>query len=99
MKIQHPDHAGDAYFCGRHGKSCDSINVQYIYDRFGQVRHVITGLSGATHNKTVASWSRELMDFWDNLPAGYVVLGEYIITIIQNTAVISRTIFIRGFWA
>jgi hypothetical protein len=29
VKIQRPDHAGDAYFCGRHGKSCDSINVQY----------------------------------------------------------------------
>ena len=43
VKIQRPDHAGDAYFCGRHGKSCDSINVQYVNDRYGQVRHVITG--------------------------------------------------------
>lgn len=43
VKIQRPDHAGDAYFCGRHGKSCDSLNVQYITDKDGHVRHIITG--------------------------------------------------------
>ena len=75
VKIQRPDHAGDAYFCDRHGKSCDSINVQYINDKNGHIRHVITGLSGSTHDKTAAAWSREFMTYLDNLPAGYVVLG------------------------
>jgi len=27
VHVQRPDNAGDAYFRGRHGKSCDSINV------------------------------------------------------------------------
>jgi len=76
VKIQRPDHAGDAYFCGRHGKSCDSINVQYITDCFGRIRHVITGLSGATHDKTAAAWSAEFMAFLNQLPVGYVVLGD-----------------------
>lgn len=76
VKIQRPDRAGDAYFCGRHGKSCDSINVQYVTDQFGRIRHVITGLSGATHDKTAASWSAEFMAFLNNLPAGFVVLGD-----------------------
>jgi len=43
VKIQRPDYAGDAYFCGRHGKSCDSLNVQYITDKDGHVKHIITG--------------------------------------------------------
>jgi hypothetical protein len=76
VKIQRPDHSGDAYFCGRHGKSCDSINVQYIIDKDGRVRHVITGLSGSTHDKTAASWSAEFMTFLDNLNDNYVVLGD-----------------------
>jgi len=76
VKIQRPDHAGDAFFCGRHGKSCDSINVQYITDKFGMIRHVITGMSGATHDKTAAGWSADFIGFLDNLPAGYVVLGD-----------------------
>ena len=42
-RIQRPDGAGDAYFCGRHGKSCDSLNTQYISDQHGLVRHIITG--------------------------------------------------------
>ena len=76
IPIQRPDHAGDAYFCGRHGKSCDSINVQYIVDRFGQVRHIISGLPGATHDKTAAEWSAELMLYLDQLPEDYVILGD-----------------------
>jgi len=76
VKIQRPDHAGDAFFCGRHGKSCDSINVQYVSDKSGRIRHIITGISGATHDKTAAGWSAEFMAFLDNLPAGYVVLGD-----------------------
>lgn len=76
VRIQRPDHAGDAYFCGRHGKSCDSINVQYITDRHGRIRHVITGLSGSTHDKTAAAWSHDLVQFLNNLPQGYVILGD-----------------------
>lgn len=76
VKIQRPDHAGDAYFCGRNGKSCDSINVQYVVDKFGRVRHIITGLPGATHDKTAAEWSAELMQFLDQLPENYVVLAD-----------------------
>jgi len=76
VKVQRPDGAGDAYFCGRHGKSCDSINVQYVTDKWGRVRHIITGCAGSTHDKTAASWSGELRQFLDNLPAGYVVLGD-----------------------
>ena len=46
VQIQRPDGAEDAYFCGRHGKSCDSLNVQYVTDKDGRVRHIITGLAG-----------------------------------------------------
>jgi len=76
VKIQRPDGAGDAYFCGRHGKSCDSLNVQYIVDKSGRVRHVITGLSGSTHDKTAAAWSIPFRHFLDALPGNYVVLGD-----------------------
>jgi len=76
VKIQRPNHAGDAYFCGRHGKSCDSVNVQYVTDRFGRIRHVVTGLSGANHDKTVISWSAGFMKFLNGLPAECVVLGD-----------------------
>ncbi|ESO97910.1 hypothetical protein LOTGIDRAFT_153018 [Lottia gigantea] len=61
-RIQRPDHAGDAYFCG-HGKSCDSINVQYVCDKFGRIRHVISGLPGSTHDKIAAEWSPEFMQY------------------------------------
>jgi len=76
VRVQRPDGAGDAYFCGRHGKSCDSINVQCITDRYGRVRHIITGCAGSTHDKTAASWSVELRQFLDNLPQDYVILGD-----------------------
>lgn len=75
-RIQRPDHAGNAYFCGRHGKSCDSLNTQYVTDQFGQVRHIITGLPGSTHDKTATEWSRTFMDFLDNLPDGYITIGD-----------------------
>ena len=61
IRIQRPDYAGDAYFCG-------SLDVQYVVDKFRRVRHVISGLPGATHDKTAAEWSPELMDFLDELP-------------------------------
>lgn len=46
MKICRPDHANDSYYCGRAGKHCDSINVQFVVDKNGCIRHVVTGLSG-----------------------------------------------------
>jgi DDE superfamily endonuclease len=76
VKIQRPDHAGDAYFCGHHEKSCDSINVQYETDQHGEVRHIITGVSGSTHDKTADLWSAKLLAFLNNLPHNYVVLGD-----------------------
>jgi len=48
MRISRPDHANDAYYCGRSGKNCDSINAQFVTDKYGQIRHVATGFSGKT---------------------------------------------------
>ncbi|XP_064643577.1 uncharacterized protein LOC135497675 [Lineus longissimus] len=76
VRIQRPAHAGDAYYCGRAGKACDSINVQYVVDKRGIVRHVVSGLSGATHDKTAIEWSQEFMDYLDGLPDDVVVLGD-----------------------
>jgi len=59
VQVERPDGAGDTYFCGRHGKSCDSINIQYVTDKQGRIRH-ITGCAGSSHDKTAASWSVEL---------------------------------------
>jgi len=53
VQIQRPDSAGNVYLCERHSKSCDSLNVQYITDKDGRVRHIITGLAG-THSKSFA---------------------------------------------
>ena len=36
---------------------------------------VVTGVSVATHDKTAAAWSAEFMTL-NNLPAGYIVLGD-----------------------
>ena len=76
MRTHRPDHAGDAYFCGRHGKSCDSINVQYVVDKRGAIRHVITGIPGATHDKTAAEWSHLFLNFLQGLPDDVVIMGD-----------------------
>ncbi|ESP03480.1 hypothetical protein LOTGIDRAFT_171417 [Lottia gigantea] len=76
IRIQRPHHAGDAYFCGRHGKSCDSFNVQYVCDKFGRIRHVISGLTGSTHDKIAAEWSPEFMQYLHTLPNDVLVLGD-----------------------
>ena len=52
VRIMRPDHANDSYYCGRPGKSCDSINVQFVTDKFGYVRHIVTGFSGKKHTLT-----------------------------------------------
>jgi len=54
VHIHRPDGAEYAYFCGRHGKSGDSLNVQYITDKDGRVRHIITGLAGP--NRRTHQW-------------------------------------------
>ena len=46
IRITRPDNANDSYYCGRAGKNCDSLNTQFIVDKFGNVRHIVTGLSG-----------------------------------------------------
>lgn len=76
VPIQRPSHAGNAFFCGRMGKSCDAINVQYIVDENGMVRHIVTGAPGATHDKTAVEWSDELLQFLQNLPEPYRVIGD-----------------------
>ena len=76
VAIQRPDHAGDAYFCGRTGKSCDSLNVQYVVDKFGRIRHIVSGIPGSCHDKVAIEWSGHFMAFLDNLPNDYVVLGD-----------------------
>ena len=52
-RLLYPDGAGDAYFFGRHGKSCDSLNVQYITDKDGRVCHIITGLAGTQSQRQI----------------------------------------------
>lgn len=76
IKIQRPDHAGDAYFCGRPGKSCDGLNIQYVVDKQGRVRHIIAGVPGASHDKTALEWSHRFQEFLGELPLNYLVLGD-----------------------
>ena len=76
VKIQRPDHAGNAYFCGRRGKSCDSLNIQYVVDKNGLIRHIVTGASGASHDRTVLSWSQEFMNCLNLLPEDCVALAD-----------------------
>lgn len=76
VRIQRPDHAGDAYYCGRPGKHCDSLNIQYIVDKRGMIRHVVSGLPGATHDLTAIEWSDEFRAFLDTLPENVAVLGD-----------------------
>lgn len=46
MKIQRPAGANEAYFCGRSGKHYDGLNIQYVVDKNGHVRHIVAGISG-----------------------------------------------------
>lgn len=45
-------------------------------DRTGRIRHIVTGLSAATHDKTAIEWSAAFTFFLNNLPNGYYVLGD-----------------------
>lgn len=63
IRITRPAHANDSYYCGRAGKNCDSINAQFIVDKFGNVRHVVTGFSGECSIHTVCILSVVLCEF------------------------------------
>jgi len=41
-----------------------------------RIRHIISGLSGSTHDKTAAAWSVHFRQFLDALAGNYVVLGD-----------------------
>ena len=56
IRIQRPDHAGNAYYCGRNGKACDSLNVQVVCDRFGVIRYALAGVPGAAHDANAIGW-------------------------------------------
>ena len=71
VKIQRPDHAGDAYFCGRHGKIVTPLTCN-----MSLIALEVSGLSGATHDKTAISWSANFMAFLNALSADYAVLGD-----------------------
>jgi hypothetical protein len=74
--IQRPDHAGDDFYCGRGGKCRDSLNVQVVCDCLGVIREVITGMPGRMHDKTALLHSGVFQAYLNNLPNGYVVLGD-----------------------
>ena len=63
IPIQRPDHAGNAYFCGRNGKSRDSLNVQIICDVNGKVCWVVAGPPGACHDKIALEYSPTFMQY------------------------------------
>ena len=76
LPIQRPDEAGDAFYCGRNGKHRDSLNVQVVCDRFGDIRHVSSGIPGSAHDANAATWSPAFLRFLDNLPEPYCVIGD-----------------------
>lgn len=64
-----------AFYCGRPGKACDSLNVEYVVDRYGANRHV-AGVPGSSHDKTAIEWSHEFLTFLNGLPEQMVILGD-----------------------
>lgn len=60
---------------GRPGKGCDSLNIQYVVDMHGIIRHV-SGISWAAHDKNAISWLNDFMAFLSNLPQNVVVLAD-----------------------
>ena len=75
LPIQKPHHAGNAYYCGR---ACHSLNVQVVVDRFSVIRWMVTGPTGASHDKSAFEWIRTLLDFLDRLPNPFVMVGDRI---------------------
>lgn len=91
IRIQRPDHAGDAYFYGRNGKSCDSTNVQYIVDKDRVVRHVTSGIPGSSHDKTAAEWSQALRQLLNGLPQDVAILGDAAYRVLYPNVVVPFT--------
>lgn len=76
LNIQRPNGAGDAFYCGRPGKSFDSLNIQYVADLSGNIIHIITGVPGRTHDRNALEWSFRFRAWSDNLPHNFCVLGD-----------------------
>lgn len=76
VPISKPYNSGDAYYCARPGKHYDSICVQYFVDKYGKIRHIITGLPGSTHDKTAVEFSVTIMNYLNELPPYYIVLAD-----------------------
>ena len=47
-----------------------------MVDRFGVIRWMVTGPTGASYDKSALEWSRTLLDFLDRLPNPYVMVGD-----------------------
>ena len=54
----------------------DDDDVQYVVDKNGRIHHVVSGVPGASHDKTAIEWSDEFIRFLNTLPADTVVLGD-----------------------
>ena len=76
LKIQRPNHAADAFYCGRPGKCYDGLNIQYMTDFQGKIRHIVTGISGRAHDRNAIEWCRRFRLWLDALPDNYFVLGD-----------------------
>lgn len=76
LHIQRPDHAGDAFYCGRPGKCIDSLNIQYVVDLNGNIIHVFTGVVGRAHDRNAIEWSHRFTNWLENLPQEFCVLGD-----------------------
>lgn len=74
--IQRPDHAGDAYYCGRPGKCFDSLNIQYVVDLNGTIRHLVVGVVGRAHDRNAIEWSPRFRDWLEELPRQYCCLAD-----------------------
>ena len=74
--IQRPAHAGEAFFCGRRGKACDGLNIQALSDQNGLIRHLLCGMPGSAHDLVAIQESPWFMQWLQNLPAPYAVVGD-----------------------
>jgi hypothetical protein len=52
------------------------ISEEYVVDRRGRIRHIVTGIPGSSHDATAIRWSNTFITFLNNLPDNLVVLGD-----------------------
>ena len=76
VPITRPAGAHDAYYCARPGKHHDGLCIQYFIDKWGKIRHMITGLPGSTHDKTAVEFSARIMQFLNDMPPNYCILAD-----------------------